>query len=215
MALMACPLCGKRKPKRSCPARGDKICPVCCGTHREVSIACPFECRYLDEARDRDRAAAEPPEFVFKEVRVDEEFLKDHEELVDAVGSAAFAGAIETPGAADRDALEALDALVRTQKTLESGIYYETRPHSAFARLIVERVQEAIEEFRESERERSGMTRTRDADVLKALVFLLRLGRDRDNGRPKGRAFLHLMSRHFGGGVEPGPRASPIILPGA
>ena len=38
---MSCPICEKRPPKRFCPAKGEKICAVCCGREREVTIDCP------------------------------------------------------------------------------------------------------------------------------------------------------------------------------
>ena len=58
------------------------------------------------------------------------------------------------------------------------------------------------------------MTRTRDADLLGLLVFLERLELDRDNGRPRGRAFLDvlrgLQPESTGGASD----SSPLVLPG-
>lgn len=53
---MSCPLCNQRKPRRACPALGQSICPVCCGTKRLVEIQCPPDCVYL-EAADKHPAA--------------------------------------------------------------------------------------------------------------------------------------------------------------
>ena len=47
---MLCPICEKRKPGRFCPTKVEKICSVCCGTEREVSIDCPSNCAYLVSA---------------------------------------------------------------------------------------------------------------------------------------------------------------------
>ena len=44
---MSCPICEKRKAARFCPAKGETICAVCCGTEREVTIDCPSDCSYL------------------------------------------------------------------------------------------------------------------------------------------------------------------------
>ena len=44
---MSCPLCRSRRAKRTCPAVGQQICTVCCGTKRLVEIACPPTCVYL------------------------------------------------------------------------------------------------------------------------------------------------------------------------
>ena len=50
--MTKCPLCQQRAGKRSCPALGATICPVCCGTKRGVEIACPDSCPYLEAARE-------------------------------------------------------------------------------------------------------------------------------------------------------------------
>ena len=48
---MRCPLCQSRPPRRACPALGREICPVCCGTKRQVEIRCPESCVYLSQRR--------------------------------------------------------------------------------------------------------------------------------------------------------------------
>jgi hypothetical protein len=53
---MQCPLCSSRKARRSCPALGQMICPVCCGTKRLTEIACPADCVYLASAREHPAA---------------------------------------------------------------------------------------------------------------------------------------------------------------
>ena len=53
---MNCPLCRQRKARRACPALGQQICTVCCGTKRLVEIACPSDCPYLASARDHPPA---------------------------------------------------------------------------------------------------------------------------------------------------------------
>ena len=49
---MKCLLCESRKGKRFCPAKAGQICPVCCGTKREVEIDCPSDCVYLHAGRE-------------------------------------------------------------------------------------------------------------------------------------------------------------------
>ena len=48
---MSCAICEVRKEKRFCPAVHDRICPRCCGTEREVTLDCPSECVFLQQAR--------------------------------------------------------------------------------------------------------------------------------------------------------------------
>jgi len=210
---MVCPICGKRKAKRYCPAKNANICALCCGTEREVTIDCPFDCPYLQEARRHEHThGLEPKDFPYKDVRIDEGFLHDHEQLLLACGRAVLEGSLDTSGAKDEDVRLALDALIRTYKTLESGIYYESRPDSAFARSVVEQVQQKIQDFRREQSQRAGFSSVRDNDILHVLVFLYRMAIDRDNGRPRGRAFLDFLRMHFG---DVGVPASPLIVPGS
>jgi len=53
---MSCALCEKRKEKRFCPALHDRICPQCCGEQREVTLDCPSDCVYLQQAREHEKA---------------------------------------------------------------------------------------------------------------------------------------------------------------
>jgi hypothetical protein len=177
-----------------------------------VTIDCPFECPYLREARRHEHALGlDPKDFPHKEIRIDENFLRDHEELLLVCGRSLLEAAVSTPSAKDQDVRSALDALIRTYKTLESGIYYESRPDSAFARSILEHVQQELREFRQEQSQRAGFSTVRDNDILQMFVFLYRMALDRDNGRPRGRAFLDFLRLHFGDVRVP---ASPLIVPG-
>src|SRR3954469_9620703 len=53
-----CPLCRMRKARRGCPALGQQICAVCCGTKRLSEIQCPSDCTWLASARDHPPAVA-------------------------------------------------------------------------------------------------------------------------------------------------------------
>ncbi|MGA2740171.1 MAG: hypothetical protein ABSG65_22360 [Bryobacteraceae bacterium] len=213
---MACAICGIRKPRRFCPGvRGD-ICTLCCGNEREVTVDCPLDCPFLQEARKHERAEPlNPNEFPNQDIRVTEEFLEEHEPLLVGAMRSLTHAAFDTPGAVDRDVRDALDALIRTQRTLQSGVYYETRPVNALANRIFGATQTGLEEFRKSEREDLGMSRTRDADILVILVFLQRLELDRNNGRPRGRAFLDSLRGFLGAEdlVPQSPLASSLIVP--
>lgn len=196
---MVCPLCEKRKAKRYCPAKGTKICSICCGTEREVTIDCPFECPYLRDSREHDyKDGLDPKDFPYKEIRVNQSFLRENGELLDTCGRELLESALGIRGAADQDARQALEALIQTYKTLEdSGLHYEARPDSAFARSIAEELQKAIRDFQQEQTQRFGFGKTRDGDILRMLVFLYRMALDRDNGRPKGKAFLDFLRLHF------------------
>jgi len=214
---MACAICRTRKPRRFCPGVHGDICTLCCGAEREVTVDCPLDCPYLQEARKHERTEPIDPHGIpNKDISVTEEFLGEHEFLlVGAMQSLAHA-AFNTPGAVDSDVRDALDALIRTQRTLQSGVYYESRPVNALANRIFSETQTGLEAFRTSEKEKFGLSRTRDGDVLGVLVFLQRLELDRNNGRPRGRAFLDALRGFLteAAGVIPvGARASSLIVP--
>src|SRR2546425_7064483 len=119
---MPCPICKTRRPRRHCPAVGGEICPLCCGREREMTLDCPLDCPYLLEARKHDRPEpANPRNFPNQDILLTETFLRDHEPLLIALGKAVLAAALETPGAVDDDVRDALAALIRTHRTLESG----------------------------------------------------------------------------------------------
>ena len=50
-----CVICQKRREKRFCPAIHDRICPQCCGEQREVTLVCPTDCVYLQQAREHEK----------------------------------------------------------------------------------------------------------------------------------------------------------------
>lgn len=212
---MACAICQTRRPRRFCPGvRGD-ICSICCGTEREVTVNCPFECEYLQEARRRDRPAPIDPATVpNRDIPVTERFVDEHQHLLGFLGNVIAGAAFETGGAVDYDVREALEALIRTYRTLASGVYYESVPANPLAAHVYRAVQDAAAGFRQREQQELGMSRTRDADVLGVLAFLQRIELDRNNGRPRGRAFLDSL-RAFYSERAPSPATPPssLILP--
>ena len=211
---MTCAICGTRRPRRFCPGvRGD-ICTICCGTEREVSVTCPLDCEYLRDAHRHEKVPdLDESQIPNRDIRVTERFLEEHESVVMLLGGALLDGAMATEGTVDYDIREALEALVRTYRTLQSGVYYETVPPNPLAASISRAVQNGIAEIRREETEQAGMTKTRDADLLGALVFLQRIEYDRNNGRKRGRAFMDFLRTIYPPKVIPEPSSSPLILP--
>jgi hypothetical protein len=135
-------------------------------------------------------------EFPHKDIQVSEEFLREHEQVVMSI-STALARAMEKARAVDRDAQEALEALIQTYRTLESGLIYETRSPNPYAAAIQDDLKRAVEELNKSLTETAGMHTLRDTDILGTLVFLERLGLHHRNGRPRGRAFFDFLRAYF------------------
>ena len=202
---MTCKICENRRPRRYCPGVGGDICSICCGTEREVTVSCPFDCPHLQDARDHDKLPElGPKQLPNPDVRVTEQFLEDNVFLLTFLGTTLLDAALRTPGAVDSDVREALDSLVRTYRTLQSGLYYETRPTNPLAGNIHQLLQQHLAEFQRQSAERRGVTPFRAAAVLGVLVFLQRLEMGRANGRRRGRAFLDFLRTDLAEPAAPG-----------
>ena len=207
---MLCRICETRRPRRYCPAVQGEICPVCCGREREVSLNCPLDCEYLQEARKHERPRElKNEDFPNRDIRITEQFLRDREELIAFMSRSLLDAGLETAGAVDSDALAAVQALIRTYRTLQSGLVYETRPVSPMAAAIYDRMQSAVQEYRREIAEESGIASLRDAEVLGVLVFLERMEIQQANSRPRGRAFLDHLRSFFPS--EPAREPGPLI----
>ena len=68
---------------------------------------------------------------------------------------------------------------------------------SAAQHVVAGQVEEMVKQFRAAEQKQLGYSNLRDSDVLKALVFLLRLAQGRTSGRPKSRAFIDFLYDQF------------------
>lgn len=205
-----CAICHIRRPRRYCPGVQGDICSICCGKEREVTVHCPFDCKYLIESREHDA----PPlmsekELPYRDVRITEAFLAENETLLVLVGRCLVIAALDTHDAVDSDVREALDAVIRTYQTRESGLYYETRPDNPIAAAIAGRMQDELRKAREALRERAGIDTIRDGDILKMFIFLDRLAVQHDNKRRLGRAFIHFLLGFFP--QEPRPEPSLIL----
>ena len=230
---MSCALCEERKEKRFCPAVHGRICPQCCGEQREVTLDCPSDCPYLQQAREhainhnerqgpRDREALFP-EVEIPDVEITEQFLYEREELILGLSFALAKSARAERSLAgrpltDRDLIATLSSLTKSYQTLvNSSLIYEPPTANLAHQGIAREIETMVREFREAEQRQIGHTRLRDSDVLKALVFLLRMGLGRTSGRPKSRAFVDFLFAQFpekhsaiAGPDEPGSR---IVIP--
>jgi len=207
-----CKRCGLRRARRACPALHADICSICCGTEREVSIACPLECEYLREAHQREKALpVDPKDVADQDVDVSEEFIRQHEEFLLFAIYSLLQAALRTPGAVDTDALEALDALIKTQRTAESGLIYESHPENLVAAAVQRAFSESLADYEKIRSENENLSPLRRKDILGILVFLRRFGQQNLNGRPRGRLFLDLL-RHMTPEQRIDERAPSIIL---
>jgi hypothetical protein len=217
---VSCAICEKRKEKRFCPALHARICPQCCGEQREVTLDCPSDCVYLQQARehekprpmhDLDQAA------LFLQVEIAQQFLYDHEHLILGLSYALAKSARAGRALTDSDLIAALTSLAKTYETLvNSGLHYETPLANISHQALLAEMQNMLKEYRETEQKHLGYTRLRDADILRALVFLTRMAHGRTSGRPKARAFVDFLFAQFPEQpsiAAPEEAASRIVVP--
>ena len=218
---MSCAICETRKEKRFCLAVHGKICPQCCGEQREVTLDCPSECPYLQQARanERPRSADNLKDTeLFLKVEVGDQFIYEREHLLLGLTFALAKAARANRALNDRDMIAALTSITRSYETLaNSGLHYESPSPSLAQQAVATEVQTMIKEYREAEQKHMGYVRLRDSEVLRALVFLVRMGHGRTSGRPKSRAFIDFLLGQFpenkSGVATPHETGSRIIAP--
>jgi hypothetical protein len=198
---VSCAICKKRKEKRFCPAIHGRICPQCCGEQREVTLDCPSGCVYLQQAREHEKQRSigdMNPADLFVQVEVEDLFLYQHEHLLMGLTFALSKSVRADRSLNDPDLIAALTALTKTWETLvNSGLHYENPIASPAQHAVVAEVQDMVKEYREAEQKHVGYVQLRDSEVLRALVFLVRMAHGRTSGRPKSRAFVDFLLAQF------------------
>jgi hypothetical protein len=200
-ANVSCAICETHKEKRFCPAVHGRICPQCCGEQREVTLDCPSDCVYLQQARQHERPRSLETldrNALFPNVEIGEQFLYEQEHLILGLSFALAKSAKADRSICDSDLISALTTLAASYETLTtSGLHYERPGTNIVHQAIAAEIQNMVKEYREAEQKHTGTSRLRDSDVLRALVFLLRMGLTRTSGRPKARAFVEFLFAQF------------------
>lgn len=214
---MSCPICERRPPKRFCPAKGEKICPICCGEQREVTIDCPSDCPHLVAAHRYEADHREPPApetFPYPDVQFPAEFVYERWPVVTGMATTILNLQWADKGLSDGDVLSALEGLAETYRTLASGILYERPPEGHLARAVYVQLGEFFAQLQKQDAVRTGLSSLKDVDIFRLFVFLLRVGKQETSGRPRSRGFLNLLRTRFPPpAAKADEDASRIIIP--
>ena len=140
-----------------------------------------------------------------------DEFLYQREHLIMGLTFALAKSVRATAVSNDTDLIAAVTSLAKTFETLvNSGLHYESPIASVAQQAVAAEVQNMLKEFREAEQKHVGYVQLRDSEVLRALVFMVRMAHGRTSGRPKSRAFVDFLLAQFpekpGGIAAPGSR---------
>lgn len=210
---LICPICNKHKAKRFCPAKGEMICAVCCGTEREVTIDCPSDCTYLIAGRRHDAERHEPDwqKAPFPDQHIPHAVFEANELLFSRLVYVICVFAAENPALVDADILAAATAAAETYQTLASGILYENPPSYRLQLELYGKLRQAVEDHKkETPAGIAAIRSVRDSEMRDFMVLFAQIASIRSNGRPKGRAFLDSMRSQF----KPGTfdRREPKII---
>lgn len=149
MSAPVCPLCRRRRARRTCPALEKAICTVCCATKRLAEIRCPTDCRYLASAQSH------PPAAVQRRQERDARFLlpivaglqpRQYElfffvqQLLHGI---ARAGALPID---DRTVRESAEALAKTYETASKGIIYAHQASSPPAERLSQELKPLLDD---------------------------------------------------------------------
>jgi hypothetical protein len=217
---LSCAICNRRKEKRFCPAVHGRICPQCCGEQREITLDCPSECVYLQQAREHEKPR--PIEeldqsALFPKADIGQQFLYEQEHLILGLSYALAKSAHADRGIRDSDLVSVLSTMASRYETLAgSGLHYEIPVTNLAHQAVASELQKMIKEYRDAEQKHVGYSRLRDSDVFLALVFLLRMASTRTSGRPKSRAFVDFLFRQFPeqqSAISAPEESSRIIVP--
>ncbi len=145
---MSCPLCRERAPRRFCPAKGARICPVCCGTRRLVEIPCPADCPFLSASRTH------PPAVVKRQHERDAVWMalmlegldERQQQLCWLVLQPVLAFSDPFLAPADADLTDAVAALAATYETAGKGVIYEHRAGSLVGQRLGGEIRRALTE---------------------------------------------------------------------
>jgi hypothetical protein len=211
-----CPICSKHKPERYCPAKGEQICAVCCGTWREVTLDCPPDCTYLVNAHRHEREHRKPlteDQIPFPTIAFSPNLVYEQQPAIVGLIQTILNFAVEHPELADGDVLAATMALGESYRTLLSGIYYQKLPDSLLASGLYTALEEFLRSAKQQETQQAGTSTLRDEQIFHLLVFLARLNVTHTNLRPRARIFLEFLRAQLPPELARPAETSRIIIP--
>ncbi|MEP7116310.1 MAG: hypothetical protein ABI880_01935 [Acidobacteriota bacterium] len=207
---MTCPLCGARRAKRSCPALGQEICPVCCATKRLVEVRCPADCVYLVEGLAHPAAAvkrqheADLRMLMAKTGRLSEGqmqvFFLIHSYFLRPPTDGG-------PRPVDAEVADAAGALAASFETASRGLIFEHPARSANGQRMATALRDVLADVG-----KGGGTRF-EREVAEVLRAVERGAAPEANAPP--RRYLDLVARVLREGAPeaPGPASAAIVLP--
>ena len=149
----------------------------------------------------------------FHDVSISGDLIHTRQAVLSGIGYTVLIYGAEQRSLTDADILVATQAVAETYRTLISGIYYEKPPDNPVAAGLYAALAKFLENEKKHQAEHTESPALKDLEVFQLLVFFLRFGRLRSNGRPRTRAFIEFLRAQFpieAGAAKQEPR---IIIP--
>jgi hypothetical protein len=143
--------------------------------------------------------------------RFDKTFTYRHTPVLNAVCFAICEERTATPWLLDTDVIEVFKDLVKTMKTLSSGIYYESLPESVVRAALFHRLKKLFDEFMQAQPQMLEHS-LKVSDAIDVLTFLTYFATVNSNSRPRSRQYLDLLSNMAEQAAQE-KRAGNLIVP--
>src|SRR5262249_31401341 len=139
-------------------AKGEKICAVCCGEQREVTIDCTSECSYLVAAHryEDEHRQPIPQDTPLLDMEMPRDLVYTQQKLIAALAFSVAKFWTTHPLTTHPDVLAALQALAETYRTMLSGIFYEKPPDASLPRELYGATGAMLAELQKQQAERGG-----------------------------------------------------------
>lgn len=149
---MPCLSCGRHKGRRDCPALRGTICAVCCGTKRQIEIACPPDCGYLASAREHPAAVVRrrQEQDVAELVPTIRHLTERQYQLFFVLQTTITRFKPQGLGRlVDSDVAEAAHSIAATLETSAKGVIYEHTPAGPAAKALAKEMNHTLAQIRE------------------------------------------------------------------
>jgi len=214
-AAMKCNLCNQRKGKRFCPAKNETICAQCCGEKRVLEIDCPESCEFLKIGRSREASLESARHFRPSDPLQQEKLSRIVTEFESVIADLQTLIALERRSnrqLTDADVAEALDCVLKTLRTEDRGVIYETTSGNLRAEGLRRQFSALIQSCRYPKEPEQRRIQLRDA--IDCLELLRRVVASHIEAGSSTLSFVDFLVRHLPRDSRLGPVEPSIIIPG-
>ena len=194
------------------------ICATCCGQKRILEIDCPESCGYLKAGRNKDiedrvKQYQSMDQADFKKAR---RIIDDYADVVAALEFQIAHARLADRALTDKDVGRAVQALVETYRTEESGILYERTLDDPKIDSLRRELKEVIEFFRSPGGEQNKgiidlenlrLPLSAAIECLEYILLMIQLSRNRGGS---ALAYVDFLART----IPRGEKRGSLMLPG-